>query len=96
VGTQCSGAVSWEIECRAPDVEIPKCGPVLAIWFSTCTVVASIPVLLAPVWAGAPAMQPLGCVTPRATIDRHTHRLNRIWVDVFSKPDARAPLLSLR
>jgi hypothetical protein len=40
--------------------------------------------------------QPLGCVTLRATVDARTHDLNRVWIDVFSKPSAAASLESFK
>jgi hypothetical protein len=46
--------------------------------------------------AAAAVAAPLGRVTPRASVDPHTHYLNRTWIDVLSKPSAAASLESFK
>jgi hypothetical protein len=51
---------------------------------------------VSPAKAAQQESQPLACMTPRATIDPRTHDLNRVWIDVFSKPSATASLESFK
>jgi hypothetical protein len=43
-----------------------------------------------PDGAAAQAPNYLGCVTPKATIDRATSRLQRTWISVYTKPSTTA------
>ena len=44
--------------------------------------------------AAAQTSHYLGCVTPKATIDRTTSRLRRTWIFVFTKPSTSAATMS--
>jgi hypothetical protein len=47
-----------------------------------------------PDGAAAQAPQYLGCVTPKATIERKPARLRRTWIFVYTKPSTSATTMS--
>jgi hypothetical protein len=47
-----------------------------------------------PDGAAAQAPHYLGCVTPKATIERNPARLRRTWIFVYTKPSTSAPTMS--
>jgi hypothetical protein len=49
---------------------------------------------LAPQGAAAQPNRYLGCVTPKATVERPTFKLRRTWINVFTKPSTSATVMS--
>jgi len=62
-----------------------------ASW-AACTLLVAL--AFGPGGAVAQPRRYLGCVTPKATVDRTTPGLRRTWIFVFTKPSASATTMS--